>query len=503
MQLPKLFLMLVLGASLFSSTVSWAQVAVPAPVASHIKVEDLRAHLEVLTADSLAGRATGEPGQQAAARYLARQFMRFGLLPAVPTGEGDSGYFQPFVLDRRTISSAFLRGGDSTFTQLEEVVAFQGNTEGEWVKTQLYFGGKGDSSALAQLDLRGKGVVIWGPERQRAQQARLAARSGASLVLLVGGEDRAAFARQRKFYRMYLKRPRTTLSRGSQPAMFLLPPERAAHLLGQPLSQLAALAASGQDLAQLPPQPVQFQLQASGEVLSTENVAAWLPGTQQPEEVLVITAHYDHLGKKNGKIYRGADDNGSGTAALLEVAQAFGEAWQVGKRPRRSVLFLSLSAEELGLFGSEYYADHDPLFPLSQTVANLNLDMVGHLDDAHPDNPRFVSIVGSNWRSSTLHAIHEQANAEHVQFELDYTYNDPNHPERFFYRSDQYNFAKHGIPVIFYTSGDHEDYHRPTDTIDRLSFERLLGVSRLVFYTAWEIVTRKESLQRDLDLMAR
>ena len=157
---------------------------------------------------------------------------------------------------------------------------------------------------------------------------------------------------------------------------------------------------------------------------------------------------------------------------------------------------MALTGEEEGLLGSQYYSEN-PLFPLDNTVVNLNMDMVGHLDDAHPEDPNFVSVVGSDWLSSDLHEIHENANNTYVGMELDYTYNSKDHPERFYYRSDQYNFAKHGIPVIFYTSGDHEDYHKPTDTKENIKYERIEKVARLVFYTAWEIANREERIKTD------
>ena len=231
--------------------------------------------------------------------------------------------------------------------------------------------------------------------------------------------------------------------------------------------------------------------------LHTYNVMGFVEGSTYPDEVIIVSAHYDHLGSKKGKIYRGADDNASGTSALMEISQSFTLAVKDGNRPKRSVLFLALGGEEKGLIGSAYYADDNPIFPLENTVANLNMDMIGHLDELHPKDPNFVSIVGSDWQSTDLHVIHEKANKEYVNLELDYTFNSISHPERFFYRSDQYNFAKHGIPVIFYTSGDHEDYHQVTDTIDRLKFERIKKVAQLVFHTAWEIANRDERIKVD------
>lgn len=234
--------------------------------------------------------------------------------------------------------------------------------------------------------------------------------------------------------------------------------------------------------------------------LYTYNIIGVIKGSSAPEEVIIITAHYDHLGIKRGEMYRGADDNASGTSALLEIGQAFAMAQKDGNGPKRSVLILALGAEEKGLIGSAYYTDKDPIFPLKNTVVNLNMDMIGHLDDLHPTDPNFVSIIGSDWQSTDLHKIHEQANKKYVGLELDYTFNSINHPERFFYRSDQYNFAKYGIPAIFYTSGDHHDYHKPTDTIKNLKYDRIQKVAQLVFYTAWEIANRDKRIIVDKKL---
>jgi len=229
----------------------------------------------------------------------------------------------------------------------------------------------------------------------------------------------------------------------------------------------------------------------------TYNVMGYVKGDTYPDEVIIISAHYDHLGVKKGEMFRGADDNASGTSALLEIGQAFALAAEDGTRPKRSILFLALGAEEKGLVGSAYYTDEAPVFPLKNTVANLNMDMIGHLDELHPEDPNFVSIVGSDWQSTDLHHIHEEANEKYVGLALDYTFNSITHPERFFYRSDQYNFAKNGIPVIFYTSGDHQDYHKTTDTVGNLQFERIQKVAQLVFYTAWEIANREERITVD------
>ena len=228
------------------------------------------------------------------------------------------------------------------------------------------------------------------------------------------------------------------------------------------------------------------------QVLESDNVLGFLEGTDKKDEIVVITAHYDHLGYDNGEVCNGADDDGSGTVAVLELAQAFMEAKKVGKTPRRSILFMTVSGEEKGLLGSEYYTKN-PIYPLEKTVVDLNIDMVGRIDDQHQDN-NYVYLIGSDKISSDLHEISEKVNAEKTKLVLDYTYNDEDDPNRFYYRSDHYNFAKNGIPVIFYFSGVHEDYHKPTDDVEKIDFEKIQKTARLVFYTAWEVANRDKRL---------
>ena len=228
----------------------------------------------------------------------------------------------------------------------------------------------------------------------------------------------------------------------------------------------------------------------------SENVVAFIEGSEFPKEIIVISAHYDHIGKNGVDIYNGADDDGSGTVALMEMAQAFKKASTEGGGPKRSILFLHVTGEEKGLLGSNYYVTH-PIFPLTNTVANLNIDMIGRVDDAHENNPDFIYLIGSDKLSSELHKISEEINKMFTNLFLDYTYNDENDPNRFYYRSDHYNFAKNNIPVIFYFNGTHQDYHKSTDTPDKINYELLAKRTQLVFYTAWEIANREFKISVD------
>lgn len=230
----------------------------------------------------------------------------------------------------------------------------------------------------------------------------------------------------------------------------------------------------------------------------SENIWAFIKGSEKPDEILVISAHYDHVGTKNGEVYNGADDDGSGTVALLEIAQAFKQAVKEGYTPKRSILFLHVTGEEHGLHGSRYYSEN-PLFPLANTIADINIDMIGRRDLLHPDTNNYVYVIGSDRLSTELHTINEEANKKYTQLELDYKYNDRNDPEKIYYRSDHYNFAKHGIPSIFFFNGVHADYHMPTDTPDKIEYDALTKRAQLAFALAWELANREERIKVDRD----
>ncbi|GGF05575.1 Peptidase family M28 [Chishuiella changwenlii] len=214
------------------------------------------------------------------------------------------------------------------------------------------------------------------------------------------------------------------------------------------------------------------------------NVMGFIQGSEKPEEILVVSAHYDHEGIKNGKLYAGADDDGSGTVGVMEVARIFREAEKKGIRPKRSILFLHVSGEEKGLLGSKYYSDH-PIFPLANTIADINIDMIGRIDYEHNKETKdFLYVIGSNMLSTDLYNAVKKANQD-LGINLDYRYDDPNDPNRFYYRSDHYNFAKHNVPSVFFFNGVHDDYHQPGDTPDKIEYDLLKRRTQLTFNTAW------------------
>ena len=227
-------------------------------------------------------------------------------------------------------------------------------------------------------------------------------------------------------------------------------------------------------------------------IVQGENVLGYIEGSDLKEELIIITAHYDHLGKHDTLLFNGADDNGSGTAAVMEIAEAFMLAKKEGKGPRRSILIMPVSGEEKGLLGSKHYTDN-PVYPLEKTVANLNIDMIGRIDYYH-DTSGYIYLIGSDMLSQELHDISEEINKKYIGLELDYSFNSADDPNRYYYRSDHYNFAKNNIPVIFYFNGLHDDYHKTTDTIEKLDFKKIETITRLIFLTAWELANRNNRI---------
>ena len=233
------------------------------------------------------------------------------------------------------------------------------------------------------------------------------------------------------------------------------------------------------------------------ETVMSENVAALVEGSDLRDEVVVVSAHLDHVGddgEGEDAIYNGADDDGSGTVSILEIAEAFQLAKEAGHGPRRSILFLHVSGEEKGLLGSEYYADREPLLPIENTVTNLNIDMIGRYDPERGfDTTDYVYIIGGDLISQDLSDWNAAVNeATGTDLFLSDRFNSPDDPNQFFRRSDHWNFGKYDVPFIFYFTGTHEDYHGVGDEPEKIDYDRLAEISRLIFGTAWEVANRDE-----------
>lgn len=229
----------------------------------------------------------------------------------------------------------------------------------------------------------------------------------------------------------------------------------------------------------------------------SENVLAFIEGSDYTDEYIIIGAHLDHEGIVDGEIYYGADDNASGTAAVMEIAQAFKVAEKNGYKPKRNIIFLHVTAEEVGLQGSRYYTEN-PIVPLEQTTAMLNIDMIGRTDYKHEETDDYLYLIGVNRHSNELQFIAEKANGLATTLDLDYRYNEENESNRYYYRSDHYNFAQHDIPVIFFFNGEHLDYHRPTDTEDKINYQLLEKRSKYIFTIAWYLANMDHRMELDL-----
>jgi Zn-dependent M28 family amino/carboxypeptidase len=504
------------------------------PYAASITPEGLKADLSVLASDEYEGRETGQKGQKMAADYLAKAFASYGLTG--PVSGSDNAYLQHFSMNRVGVDPASsIKIGNRTFVagkdfyvlvrdQAAAVAELRPTFIGYGISTAGYADYQPTDAALKNKDL----LLLLGEPLNKAGQPLLgkngkpSAYGGAGFTEM--GErsptmrgltprttirimpSAAALAQVTKDYsRMqvgeeHLEFPGAPAGPGG-PNVFFVSPEMGAAMLGTTPAGLAkyqkAVAAAGKPVAS-PFKPVAVKLQGGERKapFTTENVLGYLEGTDKKDEVVVLSAHYDHLGIKNGIVYNGADDDGSGTASVLAMARAFTQAKKDGHGPRRSILFLANVGEEEGLLGSQYYTDH-PIFPLASTVTDLNIDMVGRMDTLHQGKSDYVYVVGADKLSQELNTLSESTNQQYQPLALDYKYNDPADPEHIYYRSDHYNFAKHNVPIIFYTSGLHKDYHQTTDDVDKIDFPAMARRDQFIFHTAWAVANRDQRIMVD------
>lgn len=499
--------LLSFGQSIQESGISW-----PIRFAAKIDTTDLRKHLSVLASDEYEGRETGKKGQQMSATYIESVFKNTGCA----TVPGMRGYQQYFDVIETT------PGGSLSFN----------NVNLNYRTDFIYFGTKrlfelNDQPMLTEESakfnttkkdyvlihqLEGLGV------RETVGELKKNAPDGLQAIVLVVSD----YATLYEYLEHYTTNKSMRLA--DQPAGKDIPTivVRADAISGL-LPKHALSLVSAKKSKKLRKMKETGRLTArfnEGEQrLTSSNVLAYIEGSDPvlKNEVLFVTAHYDHIGIDNGVVYNGADDDGTGTVALLEMAEAFMAAKNSGHGPKRSIILMTVSGEEKGLLGSSYYVDH-PLIPLDKTIADLNIDMIGRYDIAHEDvekamkqppvkvdipNPNsdhrelpimteekkidYIYIIGSNMLSDDLHNVNEKANSSYTHLNLDYKFNSLTDPNQFYFRSDHYNFAKNGIPSIFYFSGVHEDYHQPTDDIEKINFSKVERVAQLVFFTAWDL----------------
>lgn len=499
-----------------------------------ITAADLSKHLHIIASDEYEGRNTGEKGQKMAAEYIAREFREDGLVGPVKTGSNP--YYQTFDLEKSQWGEGYITIGKQKFLMGQDFYVLGGSPFQAEQTVDVVFAGYGiDSDKYSDynnLDVNGKLVVVlagepkgsngnyllsgtdktsdWGNDYRQKRNA--ATKRGAKGVAIIMGGNATEFNSLTQRYKAYLSRPSLGLKSSAEaPAaatMFVSPAVGAA-LTGVTPEKMLAFAGdvtkAGKPVAAkfTAPKDIKVKTERISEPLPTENVLGYVEGSDKKDELIVVTAHYDHVGMEedaegDDKIFNGANDDGSGTVAVLELAEAFAQAKKEGNGPRRSVLFMTVTAEEKGLLGSEYYSEN-PIFPLANTVANVNIDMIGRMDFDYEktNDSNYIYVIGADKLSSELHQINEEANQKYTKLKLDYKFNDENDPNRFYYRSDHYNFAKKGIPIVFFFNGVHADYHKASDSVDKIIFESAEKVARLAFYTTWELANRDNRIVVD------
>ena len=517
-----------------------ASFAAARTAAERITAEAMKEVLYFISSDEMAGRDTPSQGLDRTAQFIADRLKSLKLKPA-----GDKGsYFQRIAMTKtevdREASSARL--GDRAFKLGEDFLP-AGSASGE-AEAPLVYAGHGwviksrNVDAYAGLDVRDRIVVVSGDGSAPPPGVSVASlkagdwespvsyaqKHGARALVLVPRD----FDRRWRYGSMRVARPSYTIPRlenvstddeeeveGPAPApatgVVSIIPSRGmleALFAGEPLdgagvlraTQPQAVGEQPKSFALAPSKRLRLSVKLSVTEAATHNVVAVVEGrdSKLKGEYVALGAHYDHVGAGGGgcrpvggdSICNGADDDGSGTTSLLAMAEAFAK----GPRPRRSILFVWHTGEEKGLWGSEYYTRY-PTVPLKQIVTQLNIDMIGRsrkAGDTNPDNrmltgPDEIYVIGSRMMSTQLGELNEAVNREYLNLKYNYHYDAPNDPERLFYRSDHFNYAKRGVPIIFYFDGVHEDYHKPGDHADKIDYRKMQNVTRTVFILASEL----------------
>jgi hypothetical protein len=506
--MKQFFLLLAFAAGLTAS--AQMKAADPKPFAASITEADLKKQLYIMAGKEMEGRETATEGQRKAAAYIESQFAALGLLP------GNNGNYQlQFPVYRDSMSGArmMVNGKDLELNTDFQPISQLSNNSTQYF-SEIVFAGHGivDSAYddYGSVDVKGKAVLLldgvpssYKPKRggfmspsgtfAKVMNAR---NKGAVAVLMVGGNfpRRPANALGNMYTELYKD--------AQTPNTFIISEKTAEAITGAAWPELKEKGKKEQVKSSLFQANTALEFQKKILFLQSSNVLGFIEGSDKKNEWLAITAHYDHLGKRGDVIYYGADDDGSGTVSVIEIAEAFVKAKAAGKVPRRNILFMTVSGEEKGLWGSAYYSNN-PTLSLDKITANLNIDMIGRTDTERmkPDTLNYVYVVGDDKLSSELKPISEAANAKYTKMVLDYKFNDPNDKDRIYYRSDHYNFARKGVPIIFYYDGMLKaDYHKPTDTPDKINYTLLAKRAQLVFYTAWEMANRESMLKRDIPL---
>lgn len=482
--------------------------------ANTITSDELKEKLYTYASDEFEGRETGQPGQKKAVEYLKNHYVNLDI-PS-PIAEGD--YFQEVPLQTIGTPNVELTVNGKTFNYFDDLVSLNGAPSATLDATDIVYAGYGinteEYNDYENLDVTGKIVVIKEGEPQNADGTYLISGTKENSVWSNGRQAltpkreaakekgaAAVFFMSNDLFPRYSAGYKRIAESGGSNRLSIVGGEAPIHhfMINENLGKALVKNINSSNTGAIVNSKVSLNYEAVTTQVGSENVAAVLKGTEKPDEYIIISSHLDHIGiSADGQINNGADDDGSGSVAVLEIAEAFKAAAEKGHGPKRSILFLHVTGEEKGLLGSQYYADFDPIVPLENTVVDLNIDMIGRIDPKREsDNRDYVYLIGADKLSSELHNISEEINSKYTNLELDYTYNDENHPDRIYYRSDHWSFAKNNIPIIFYFNGTHDDYHRPSDTPDKIEYDLLENRTRLVFYTAWELANRENRIVVD------
>lgn len=511
---------------LFFSIPSFSQKDSAWRFAESITRSGLKSQLSIIASAQMEGRETGTEGQRKAAAYIEGQFTNIGLIAP----HALNGYLQTYPLTRDTLIPRIYRIGKNKYTYGKDYIVTPGTEENnEFNGTDFIFAGYGivdlNYDDYAGKNVKGKVVVIFSGEPKNgdtflisgtskpsawgysiSRKAIVATQNGAIAVLLINPlfqELPAALVNNSM--KSTVSFPREIKTNNEKVPVITIAPLVFSNIFGEKKSgELIALAkarASLKDIKLGRKEKTKLVYKRIKKEASSTNVIGYIEGSDLRKEYVFLTAHYDHLGKKGNDIYYGADDDGSGTASVIAMATAFAKAKTAGYGPRRTVVFMTVSGEEEGLWGSEYYSDY-PVFPLDSTTVDLNTDMIGRVDPGrnYGDSMNYVYVIGNDKLSTDLNPIATSINKKYTNLELDNKFNVPGDPDRIYYRSDHYNFAKKGVPIIFFFDGIHKDYHKPTDTVDKINFDLMEKRARYIFLIAWDITNRDNMIKRDLVL---
>ncbi len=473
-----------------------------------IQMSQMKSALVYLASDSLQGRETTEPGQKRAAEFISNEFKLFGLKPI---GDNDT-YFQHFNVGVHYVSdSSFVETNGKIFWNSKDLQVQPFGAADTTVTAPVVFAGYGfeneSYSDYKGVEAKGKIVLLLDGNPSFADTSDMmvktglykrtkAAKHGAAAVLVVAGGEAGFSKLQQRLGSLFGMKTmslefNSSPQKKAAPMQFLYVKESVAEELlmdrGITLKKLARTIDSAKVPVSMELARATVNVRVGSEIRQTENVVGMLEGNDPvlKNEYVIYSAHYDHLGKTpEGVIYHGADDNASGTSTVLGIAEAYSRS---EIKPKRSIIFLTVTGEEKGLLGSTYFVSH-PVVPLKEVVADLNTDMDGRIDTAHAKtDSNYVYVIGSKRLSVELDSLLVSADSQSVKMKLDYSYDADQSPNSFYYRSDQYNFAKKDIPIAFFFSGLHPDYHKPTDTSDKIDFLALTRRAELIFLTGWKV----------------